>query len=150
MENEALYPFGYGLSYTKFKYCDLKIEKDTIHVGESIKLTAIVKNIGNYESDETAELYLKDVEASVEIAKWQLRGVKVLHLKPGAQEEINFELTPKHMSLINNQGQRILEPGVFEVFVGGSQPDERSYKLTGCEVLKGNFKVLGESIELEY
>ena len=150
MENEALYPFGYGLSYTKFKYSNLKISNDTLQVGEALRLSAVIKNIGDYEADETVQIYLKDVEASVEVAKWQLKGIKILHLKPGQQEEISFELTPKHMSLIDNEGKCILEPGVFEVFIGGSQPDERSYKLTGSEVLKGKFEVSGESIELEY
>jgi len=150
MENEALYPFGYGLSYTKFKYSDLKINKNNIQIGESIKLTVNVKNIGNYESDETVELYLKDVEASVVLPKWQLKGIKIIHLKPGEQEQISFQISPKHTSLINNDGKRMLEPGVFEVFVGGSQPDTRSKCLTGSEVLKSNFEVNGKSIELEY
>lgn len=150
MENEALYPFGYGLSYTKFQYTNLKISSDTLQVGEALRLSAVIKNIGNYEADETVQIYLKDVEASVEVAKWQLKGIKILHLKPGQQEEISFELTPQHMSLIDNEGLRILEPGVFEVFLGGSQPDKRSYKLTGSEVLKGKFEVSGESIELDY
>lgn len=150
MDNEALYPFGYGLSYTKFQYTNLKISKDNLQVGEALRLSAVIKNIGDYEADETVQIYLKDIEASVEVAKWQLKGIKILHLKPGQQEEISFELTPQHMSLIDNEGRRILEPGVFEVFVGGSQPDKRSYKLTGSEVLKGKFEVSGESIELEY
>ena len=150
MENEALYPFGYGLSYTKFRYTDLKISKDELQVGESLKLSVVVKNIGDYEADESVQLYIKDVEASVEIPKWQLKGIKVKHLKPGEEQRTSFELTSKEMSLINNQGKRILEPGLFEVFVGGSQPDKRSHQLTGSEVLKADFQVIGESIELEY
>lgn len=150
MENEALYPFGYGLSYTKFKYSNLKISKDTVEAGESLKLSAVIQNIGDYEAAETVQMYLKDVEASVETPIWQLKGIKILQLKPGQQQEISFVITPKHMSLIDNEGLRILEPGVFEVFVGGSQPDKRSCELTGSEVLKVNFQVTGESIELEY
>jgi beta-glucosidase len=150
MENEALYPFGYGLSYTKFEYSNLSISKDSIQAGESIKFKAIVRNIGNYESDETVQLYLKDVEASVVVAKWQLRGIRKVHLKPGEEKEVNFELAARQMALINNDGKCILEPGDFEVFIGGSQPDERSLKLTNTEVLKGNFKVTGEGLELQY
>jgi len=150
MENEALYPFGYGLSYTKFQYTNLKINKDVIKVGESINITLEVKNIGTYESDEIVQLYLKDVEASVELPIWQLKGIKNLPLKPGELKEISFEVTPKHMSLINNAGNRVLEPGIFKVFVGGSQPDIRSYKLTGIEPLNGSFEIIGESLELEY
>jgi beta-glucosidase len=150
MENEALYPFGYGLSYTKFEYRNLSVSKDSIQVGETVEFKAVVKNIGNYESDETVQLYLKDVEASVEAAKWQLRGIRKVHLKPGEEKEVNFELTARQMALINNDGKCILEPGDFEVFIGGSQPDERSLKLTNTNVLKGNFMVTGEGLELQY
>lgn len=150
MENEALYPFGYGLSYTKFKYTNLKFDKATLQVGESLRLSIIIKNIGDYEADEIVQMYLNDIEASVKVPRWQLKGIKVLHLKPDEQADIIFELTPEHMSLIDTDGRRIIEPGIFEVFVGGSQPDKRSHKLTGNEVLKGNFEVIGNPLELEY
>jgi beta-glucosidase len=150
MQNEALYPFGFGLSYTKFEYSDLKISKDTFESHETVQLSAVVKNVGKYQSDETVQLYLKDVEASVDIPKWQLKGIQKIHLKPGESKEIGFALTPRQMALIDEEGRCILEPGSFEVFIGGSQPDERSLKLTGTNVLKGIFRVTGESIELEY
>jgi beta-glucosidase len=150
MENEALYPFGYGLSYTKFQYTDLKLSKYTIQNNENIEIRATVKNVGNYASDETVQLYLKDVEGSVDLPKWQLRGIRKLHLKPSEEAEVVFELTPRQMALIDNDGKCILEPGTFEVFLGGSQPDERSIKLTDTPVLKGNFSVTGAAVELEY
>jgi beta-glucosidase len=150
MENEALYPFGYGLSYTKFEYSNLKINEDVISTDASIKISATVKNVGAYEADETVQLYLKDVEASVEVPKWQLKGVRKVTLKPEEEAEVQFELTPRQMALINEEGSCILEPGSFEIFVGGSQPDERSLKLTGSKVLKGSFQVTGEPTELEY
>lgn len=150
MKNEALYPFGYGLSYTEFEYSCLKLSKDSIETDENIKLNAVVKNVGKYESDEVVQLYLKDVEASVEVPRWSLRGIKRLSLKPGESREVSFELTPRQMALINNDGKCILEPGIFEVYVGGSQPDERSLKLTHSKILKGTFEVKGKSIELEY
>lgn len=150
MENEALYPFGYGLGYTKFEYSNLRVNKDVVNAGDSVELKAVVKNVGEYESDETVQLYLKDVEASVEVAKWQLRGIRRVHLMPGEEKEVCFELTARQMALINNDGKCILEPGKFQVFVGGSQPDARSIKLTGTEVLSGSFVVNGESLELEF
>jgi beta-glucosidase len=150
MENEALYPFGYGLSYTKFEYSKLAVSKDSLQSGESLEIRAVVKNSGNYESDETIQLYLKDVEASVEVPKWQLRGIRKVNLKPGEEAEVKFELTARQMALINNDGKCILEPGDFEVFIGGSQPDARSLKLTNTEVLRGSFKVIGKELELEY
>lgn len=150
MQNEALYPFGYGLSYTKFEYSNIRLNKDTVQAGEAVEVKATVKNIGNYESDETVQLYLKDVEASVEVPRWQLRGIQKVCLKPGEEKEVSFELTARQMALIDNSGKCILEPGDFEVFVGGSQPDSRSIKLTNTEVLKGTYTVNGKAIELEY
>ncbi|HHW47923.1 MAG TPA: glycoside hydrolase family 3 protein [Clostridiaceae bacterium] len=141
MQNEALYPFGYGLSYTKFEYGEIKISSDRINAGDNIECTVTVKNAGNWEAEETVQLYLRDVEASVEVPRWQLRGVRKVTLKPGEEKEASFLLTPKDMSLIDNDGKRILEPGVFEVFIGGSQPDKRSLALTGTPVKKAEFEV---------
>lgn len=150
MKNEALYPFGYGLSYTKFEYSNIVLDKDKISAGESIECRATVKNIGNWASDEVVQLYIKDVEASVRVPRWQLRGIRKIHLEPGEEKEVSFTITPKDMSLINEEGKRMLEPGMFEVYVGGSQPDKRSIELTGTEVLKATFEVVGDVIELEY
>ncbi|APC40150.1 glycoside hydrolase family 3 C-terminal domain-containing protein [Clostridium estertheticum] len=150
MENEALYPFGYGLSYSKFEYSNLRISKTEIEVNETVNLSVTVKNIGKYESDETVQLYLKDVEASVVVPKYQLKGIKKVSLKPSEEKEVSFELTPRQMALIDDEGKCILEPGLFEVFVGGSQPDKRSKELTGDCMQKSVFNVKGESIVLEY
>lgn len=150
MKNEALYPFGYGLSYTKFEFSGIKLSSEEINAGESILCSVKVKNTGTFESNETVQLYLQDDEASVAIPKWQLRGIAVVCLKPGEEKEVSFELTPVHMSLINDKGNRILEPGTFHVYIGGSQPDNRSLKLTGTGVEKAVFEVKGSAMELEY
>lgn len=150
MENEALYPFGYGLSYTRFEYSDIIISKSELLSGETLKLKVKVKNVGNYESDETVQLYLKDVEASVDVPKYQLKGIKKITLKPNEEKQVCFELTPRLMAIIDNEGNCILEPGIFQVFIGGNQPDARSAKLTHSEVKKIFFEVKGEILKLEY
>ena len=150
MENEALYPFGYGLSYTKFEYSPIKAEKTVINAGEEFTCSIRVKNIGSMASEETVQLYLKDVEASVEVPKWSLNGIRKVFLEPGCETEVTFTLTPRQMALIDNEGRAILEPGTFEVYIGGSQPDARSIKLTGTPVQKISFEVTGGPMELEY
>jgi beta-glucosidase len=150
MKNEALYPFGYGLSYTKFAYRDFQLRNEIINVGENLTCIVKVKNVGNYNSEETVQLYLKDVEASVEVPKWQLRGIHKIFLHSGEEKEVQFVLTPRHMALIDNQGKCILEPGLFEVYIGGSQPDARSQALTGTNVIRNGFEVKGSALELEY
>ena len=150
MENEALYPFGYGLSYTVFEYSCLTVSKSQLKSGETAKFKIKVKNIGQWEAEETVQLYLKDVEASVIVPKYQLKGVRKINLMPGQEKEVEFELTPRQMALIDNDGNCILEPGVFQVFIGGSQPDTRSIVLTGTKLQKCTFEVSGQILKLEY
>jgi beta-glucosidase len=149
MQNEALYPFGYGLSYTKFEYSPIKAEK-TIRAGDTFNCSITVKNTGSMASEETVQLYLKDVEASVEVPKWQLSGIRKVYLEPGCEQEVTFTLTPGQMAIIDNDGKAVLEPGIFEAYIGGSQPDARSIWLTGTPVRKTVFEVVGERMELEY
>ena len=139
MENDALYPFGYGLCYSKFEYSDLSVSSPKILAGESISCSVKVKNTGSFESKEVVQLYLKDVETSVAAPKWQLRGVKKINLLPNEQIEVSFNLLPEDMLLVNNEGESVLEAGSFEIYVGGSQPDTRSTSLTSSNVLKASF-----------
>lgn len=150
MKGEALYPFGYGLSYTRFEYRELRLAGTQIKTGESAFCSVKVKNAGRYPAEETVQLYLKDLEASVVVPKWQLRGIRKVLLQPSQEQEISFEITPRLMALVNEEGKCILEPGTFEVYVGGSQPDARSQELTGSKVLQAGFEVEGTPVEIEY
>ena len=150
MKNEPLYPFGYGLSYTSFGYGPAKASNNSIKAGDSVSFSISVKNTGRMDSLETVQLYLRDVEASVEVPKWQLKGVRKVFLRSGAETEVCFTLDARAMALINDAGKAVLEPGLFEVFIGGSQPDARSEKLTGTKVSKGSFEVTGKAVELKY
>ncbi|KNY28027.1 glycoside hydrolase family 3 C-terminal domain-containing protein [Pseudobacteroides cellulosolvens] len=147
MENEALYPFGYGISYTRFQYSGLKLSKDKISIGEKIECKVKVKNVGDYESDEVVEMYLKDIEASSLVPKWKLAGFKRIHLKQDEEMDVEFDIKPEQMAMVDDEGRSILEPGLFEVFIGGSQPDERSQKLTGTKVQTAKFEAIGNAIE---
>jgi beta-glucosidase len=151
MKNEALYPFGYGLSYTTFTYHQLTLTSTKISVGENVECSVLVKNTGLFASDETVQLYIKDVKASVEVPIWELRGIKKVHLLPGIIKKVTFSLTPRQLALINYEGKCILEPGEFEIYVGGCQPDTRSLQLLSGRVMeKITLEVIGEAIELEY
>jgi beta-glucosidase len=149
MTAEALYPFGFGLSYTKFEYNRIKVNS-SIKGGDSVSCSTTVKNIGKRASEETVQLYLKDVEASVEVPKWSLKGIKKVNLKPGEQIEVQFTLTPRQLALIDNDGKAVLEPGKYEIYIGGNQPDTRSERLTGTKVQKASFEVTGSRMQLEY
>ena len=131
MQNEALYPFGFGLSYTTFKYSNLKLSSNIVNSTDNVTCTVTVENSGGYEGKEVIQLYIRDVEASVDVPKWQLRGIQVENFLPGEIKDISFIITPSDLSLINNDGEEVFEKGEFEIFVGGSQPDSRSVSLLG-------------------
>ena len=109
-----------------------------------------MKNTGKIAGDEVVQLYLKDLEASVDVPIHELKGFRRIKLQPGESTTVSFTLTPRQMALIDNDGRCILEPGRFRVTVGGRQPDERSEALAGSKILTGEFTVVGENMELEY
>lgn len=150
LEKEPLYPFGYGLSYTRFEYRNVSISNARLPAGESLRLSAMVRNVGQHASDEVVQLYVKDVQASCRVPHQELRGFERVHLKPGESRNVQFTLTPKDLSLIDEQGQRLLEPGHFQVTIGGSQPDYRSVSLMGQAPLIVEFEVVGERLILPY
>ena len=147
---DPLYPFGYGLSYTKFKYSNLRLSSDEIKAGNAVEVSVDVENIGDRLGDEVVQLYLKDLEASVRVPHHQLSGFTRVTLKPGEKKTVSFEISARQMALITEEGKCLLEPGQFQIFVGGSQPDNRSKALLGDVVLETNLKVTGSTLELEY
>lgn len=150
MKQDALYPFGYGLSYTSFAYSELQVSPTEFTGDQNIFCTVAVKNTGAYSGEETVQLYIRDVEASVQVPQWELKGVKKVQLLPGETKVVSWKLTPRQFALINDEGTCMLEPGNFEIFVGGSQPDKRSRTLTGQQVKKTVVKLSGEVRVLEY
>ena len=150
MEAEPLYPFGFGLSYTAIRYSRLKLENPAVPAGEAIGLSVQVKNDGTRGSDEIVQVYIIDLEASVRVPLRQLVGFARVHLEPGQTRSVSFSIAARQMSLIDEEGRRVLEPGRFRVCVGGCQPDARSQSLTGTAVLCAEFEVTGERRELPY
>ncbi len=150
LETEPLYPFGFGLSYTKFAYSDLDLSTASLGSDETLGVSVLVKNEGRVASDEVVQLYVKDLEASCSVPQHDLRGFRRIHLAPGAEQRVEFQLTPRDLSLIDDAGRRVLEPGRFRVTVGGSQPDARSVELMGKAPLAAEFEVVGARQELPY
>ncbi len=139
---EPLYPFGYGLSYTTFEYSQLQLP-ESIQAGEKLTISANVTNTGSLAGDEVVQLYLRDEEASTPRPQVQLEGFERIHLKPGETKTVLFTLQPTQLSLINEQSERVIEPGTFRVYIGGSQPDFR-LREKGSPGIDGRFEVLGE------
>ncbi len=121
-KGDPLYPFGFGLSYTSFKYDNLKLSAKSVKAGEAVKVSADVQNTGGRAGDEVVQLYLTDVAASVPTAVRSLAGIKRIFLKPGEKQTVSFEIGAERMTVIDDKGKRIIEPGEFTVSVGGKQP----------------------------
>lgn len=130
MEAEPLYPFGFGLSYTKFTYSDIKPSATTVKKKQAtIDVEATVTNSGTMEGEEVVQLYITDMEASVPVPMYSLKGIKHIRLKPGSSSVVKFTITPEMLAMVNAKGESVLEPGKFTIYIGGSLPGNRSAEL---------------------
>jgi beta-glucosidase len=123
-----LYPFGFGLSYTKFDYSNFSISKDEIYIGDEIKIIVDVTNVGNYNGDEVVQLYINDVYSSVTTPLKTLKGFKRVHIKKGETKKVEFVLTPEDLAIWNRKMERVVEPGEFEIMIGGNSIDVQKIK----------------------
>jgi len=141
---EPLLPFGYGLSYTTFAYCDLQLSAKRITPGETVSISVDVQNVGERAGDEVVQLYVSDVDAPVPVPIRQLQGFERIHLAPGETQTITFTLTPRQLSLVDDEGQRVIEPGAFRLAVGGRQPGPDDLVGEGTGVLITTLEITGE------
>ncbi len=147
---EPNYSFGYGLSYTTFEYSCLKLPKEPVKAGDSVKVSVKVKNTGKRAGGEVVQLYLKDDEASTRVPHWQLTDFRRVELQAGEQVEMVFEVPARRLCVITDDGRTVLEPGSFTVYAGGSQPDALSAQMMGRATVSGKFEVTGNALEMEY
>ncbi|WP_195628484.1 beta-glucosidase [Bacteroides finegoldii] len=123
--NGALYPFGFGLSYTTFEYSDLKISPAIITPNQKTYVTCKVTNTGKRAGDEVVQLYVRDVLSSVTTYEKNLAGFERVHLKPGETKEITFPIDRKALELLNADMHWEVEPGEFTLMLGASSTDIR-------------------------
>lgn len=132
-ENEKpLYAFGHGLSYTKFNYSNLHLSDSIIKPDGTLLVSVDVKNIGDIDGDEVVQLYINDVYSSVTTPKKTLKGFNRVYFKKGETKTIEFKLTSDELAIWNRNMENVVEPGKFEVMVGGNS----------IELLKTSFEVV--------
>ena len=143
---EPLYPFGYGLSYTTFKYSDLSYPSSA-KAGEKVTVKVTVTNTGRVTGDEVVELYLTDEKASTPRPIRELEGFTRITLKPSESKVVEISLEPRQFSMINNKTKRVIEPGYFTISVGGKQPGFSGYlDPQFTQVLTGRIKLTGKEV----
>lgn len=128
MEKEPLYRFGYGLSYTTFKYSGLRLSgfgcKGSGRNSRHCTVTVDVANAGSHDGDEVVQLYVSDLEASVPVPRLHLEGFARIHLEVGATRTVKFKISRDQFACYADDGRSFIEPGDFRVSVGGGQPDD--------------------------
>ena len=123
VSNEPVYPFGYGLSYTRFSYSDISLSASSLHAGQSLKASVTVTNTGNVDGKEVVQLYIRDLVASVTRPVKELKGFQKISLKAGESKTISFKITTADLKFYNYDLKYDWEPGTFQVMIGGNSRD---------------------------
>lgn len=129
----ALYPFGYGKSYTEFEYSDLELSSDKMATDGMIKVSVTVKNTGSFDGADVVQLYTRDLFGSRVRPVAELKGYKKLFLKKGESERITFELYAKDLAFTNDEMKKVTEPGDFKLWIAHDSDDkslEASFEVT--------------------
>ncbi|MVZ62767.1 beta-glucosidase BglX [Sphingobacterium humi] len=132
VSNEPLYPFGFGLSYSKFDYSGLKLSHPELNSEGSLEVQVDVTNSGNYDGEEVVQLYIRDMVGSVTRPVKELKNFQKVFLKKGESKRVKFNITVEDLKFYDQQLKHIAEPGDFKVFIGGNSRD----------VLSGDFKLI--------
>ena len=136
---DPLYPFGYGLSYARFAYANLKLPKSSLGAGDSLTMELDVTNQSQRDGDEVVELYL-NFPAIAGAPIRALRGFERVHLAAGTTRHVHLELSGRDLSLVNESGDRVIVPGEYGLSVGGGQPG------TGAMSLHATFSIQGQEV----
>ena len=137
VRNDPLYPFGYGLTYTTFRYSDLSLSSTTMAADGSVEASIMVHNTGQRDGDEVVQLYVHQQAASIARPVKELRGFQRIHLKAGEQRRVTFCIDREQLQYLNAQGEPVLESGLFDIMIGGNSDDTKS---TTLRVQKGDSK----------
>lgn len=133
--NKPLFPFGHGLSYTKFEYSKPVVDKQKINSNDVIKISVKIKNIGKMVGKEVVQLYISDKKSYLPRPIKELKGFEKISLKPGEEKEVTFKISNEHLSFFDDKLHKwVLEPGKFEAIIGTSASDIKGK--VGFELLK--------------
>lgn len=135
MEQEALYPFGYGLTYGDAEVKEAKVLGEVTKESD-IRVEVSLKNVGETDTDEVVQIYIKDLDSKLAVPNHNLCAFKRISLKAGEEKTVEMTVPNRAMSVVDEEGERHIDSKSFKLFVGFSQPDERSRRLTGKETVE--------------
>ena len=141
-DGEVLYPFGFGLSYTSFEYRDLALNFNRMEAPDTLEVSCIVRNTGEVMGDEVVQVYLRDEEASLPVPRHTLAAFRRVRLGAGSEQRVTLAIPPRAFALVDEEGNWLIEPGTFTVFVGSGQPGH-------AETLQATIQAVGAPIRLE-
>lgn len=141
MKGESLYPFGYGLPYSKVELSDLSVS-EVIGTFKNINVSIKITNTGNYDIEEVVQCYIKDLESQYAVDNYSLSAFKRVGLKKGESKTVSITIDRKAFEVVNDEGERILDSKKFKLFAGISQPDSRSVQLTGISPLEADIQLV--------
>lgn len=133
MPHTPLYPFGFGLSYTTFKYSDIKTDKTNFLKSESVKFTVNITNTGNYDGEEIVQLYVRDLVGSVTRPVRELKAFQKIFLKKGETKTVNFTLSEKDLAFYDRDMKWGTEPGEFDIYIGESSDTNNNVRINLVE-----------------
>jgi len=145
-KDAPLYPFGHGLSYTKFKYSNLNISHQKVKIGDNLEVSVDVENIGDYLGKEIVQLYIKNSLSNSNLPLRELQGFKKIALKSAEKTKVSFKLSPRNFSHVNDEGKRLVESGTFLISVGGCQP---GFGDDGVNIVEESFELVGEKMRIQ-
>uniref|UniRef100_S0DED1 Glycoside hydrolase family 3 protein n=1 Tax=termite gut metagenome TaxID=433724 RepID=S0DED1_9ZZZZ len=149
MEAEPLYPFGFGLSYARFGY-GIQNLPQRLPTGEALRFTVDVENTGALADDAVLQVYLRHLEPSVGVPLRQLVWFRHLPLAPGEKQAVEVDIPARLLAIVREDGSCAVEPGPYELWVGGIQPDAVSRRLSGDPVVSGHFTLEGSTVDVPY
>ena len=135
MEQEALYPFGYGLTYGDTEVKEAKVLGEVTKESD-IRVEVFLKNEGDTDTDEVVQIYIKDLDSKLAVPNYNLCAFKRISLKAGEEKKVEMTVPNRAMSVVDEEGERHIDSKNFKLFAGFSQPDERSRRLTGKETVE--------------
>jgi beta-glucosidase len=141
MKNESLYPFGFGLTYSKVQLLDLSVS-DISKDFEGVEVSIKISNVGNFDIEEVLQCYIKDLESKYAVDNHSLSAFKRVALNKGESKVVKMTINKRAFEVVNDEGDRILDSKKFKLFVGIAQPDGRSKELTGITPLEADIELI--------